>query len=287
MEKMKEANEPVAPPAYNPMYPDTYYPNPEPPLVASAPVIRQPATSGDPALFSLVGDYKNYLTGANSLCIKQKLDLVEIVFGWETNNKYSIKNGNNKLFRVCEKSNGCSRLCFGPRRGFNMTLEDTNGRCVLSLERNVNCSWFCGACLKDSIRVISGDGQILGSVVEDFNLFYPRFKLKDKDSNTILRLKGPFWTCACSCRPVKFDFVDAEGKVVGTITKEWSNCVQEWWTDFDQFTLEFPNIDPTMKALCLGALYLLEYRYYEITGRLKVSCCLGCNTFCCLMRNAH
>lgn len=234
------------------------------------PIMKQPAI-GLPSNYEELraASYKAYFKDATTLKFHQELDLFEVIFGWRSKNAYEVSSGENKLFHARETSNCCCRQVCKERRPFDMALNDKSGNCIIAFERDINCSWFCGSCFKDSIIVNSGDGHRLGSVVEEFNLFYPRFELRDALDNVILKLRGPFWNFSYNCGPVTYDFTDTEGKVVGKITKEWSSIMQEVFTNADDFTINLPqDIDPAMKAVCLGALYLLEFRYYEAFGGL-------------------
>lgn len=56
------------------------------------------------------------------------------------------------------------------------------------------------------------------------------------------------------------------GKPVGTIKKKCQG-IQELVTDADTFILTFPdNASPEEKLMLIGAVLLLDYRYYEDNG---------------------
>ena len=51
---------------------------------------------------------------------------------------------------------------------------------------------------------------------------------------------------------------------MGTISKTSSNMGKEFLTDGDRFHIEFPaNCPPEMKATLLGAVFLLDFLFYE------------------------
>ena len=53
-------------------------------------------------------NFHTYLQNATSFHVKQKVELVEAILGWETENKYTVKDQNgNKVFYVGEESNLC------------------------------------------------------------------------------------------------------------------------------------------------------------------------------------
>ena len=66
--------------------------------------------------------------------------------------------------------------------------------------------------------------------------------------------------------PPQADFVirNMKGENVGTISKTSSNMGKEFFTDGDRFHIEFPaNCPPEMKATLLGAVFLLDFLFYE------------------------
>ena len=63
-----------------------------------------------------VTDYKLALNAANSAFIKQKIEILEVLTGCETKNRYNVflnfPNGTSAFaFKCKEESHCCSRLC--------------------------------------------------------------------------------------------------------------------------------------------------------------------------------
>ncbi|PSN37417.1 Phospholipid scramblase 1 [Blattella germanica] len=51
---------------------------------------------------------------------------------------------------------------------------------------------------------------------------------------------------------------------IGKITKKWGGILRELCTDADIYGIEFPlDLDVFMKALLLGACFLIDFMYYE------------------------
>lgn len=76
--------------------------------------------------------FEAYLRNANSLHVAQKVELLEAFLGWESNNKYVVKDqAGNKLFYAIEESGCCTRQCCGAARNFTLNIKDTTGRDVL------------------------------------------------------------------------------------------------------------------------------------------------------------
>jgi len=70
-----------------------------------------------------------YLSQIDQLLVKQKIELLELISGMETSNKYNIKNSlGQQVYKAKEESSFCSRQCCGPNRGFRMHITDNTGR---------------------------------------------------------------------------------------------------------------------------------------------------------------
>lgn len=254
-------NTPYPPPAYQ----HQPFPAPiqnQPPF--GGPILQQGSTQwfGN-------SDFASYLRNATSFHVKQKIELLEILAGWETENKYTVKDqAGHKIFYVGEQSNPCSRLCWGKMRGFFLDVKDMRGQSVLTFERPLDCSCFCGLCNPDTLSVNTPNGQRLGVVQEKCNLLYPKFKLKNAANQTVLKVEGPLCPMAFGCGgSVVFRLLTPQGVSIGTISKEWSGFVRELFTDADYFSISFPiDLDPSMKAVCLGVLFLIDYEYFERGG---------------------
>ena len=47
-------------------------------------------------------------------------------------------------------------------------------------------------------------------------------------------------------------------QVIGKISKQWSGLIKEFFTDTDNFGIQFPmDLDVKIKAVLLGALFLI------------------------------
>lgn len=202
---------------------------------------------------------------ASSFHVKQKVELLEVLVGWETPNKYTVKDqAGNKIFYVGEESGCCPRqLCAG-MRPFTLTVKDPVGNNILVYDRALDCGCCFGLFCPDSLTVSTPNGQKLGSVQEQCSLLYPKFNLKDAAGNTVLKIEGPLCPMSLGCGQVVFRVTNKNGVSVGTISKEWSGVVRELFTDADYFSISFPpDLDPSMKAVCLGALFLIDFEYFE------------------------
>lgn len=83
------------------------------------------------------------------LFVKQRVEALELVTGFETENKYDVYltaadcvRGPNQqpYFHAREQSDCFSRQCLGSSRGFTMSIFSPDGQVVMSLERPFKCS---------------------------------------------------------------------------------------------------------------------------------------------------
>ena len=97
-----------------------------------------------------------YLAQVNQLIIKQKVEILEAVIGFETQNKYTVFNSmGQQVFKAKEDTNCINRQCCGPARPFDMKLTDNHGNEVIHLDRPLRCSTCCFPCCLQKMEVIN------------------------------------------------------------------------------------------------------------------------------------
>jgi len=206
-----------------------------------------------------------YLSQIDQLVIKQKIELLELVTGFETANKYEIKNSmGQQVYKAKEKSGFCMRQCCGPNRAFKMEITDNTGREILKLDRPFNCNLVCFPCCLHEMDVISPvTGEKLGRIKQNWHLTHPRFTIYDAADQAVFRIKGP--CCGCNfCSDVNFQVEDMNGVQVGLVQKQWTGFVKEAFTDADNFSVSFPiDLDVRLKAVLLGAVFMVDFMYFE------------------------
>ncbi|XP_031647996.1 phospholipid scramblase 1-like isoform X3 [Oncorhynchus kisutch] len=152
-----------------------------------------------------------YLTQIDQLLIHQKVELLEVFIGFETNNQYEIKNSlGQKIYKAKEKNDCCTRNCCGALRSFDMKIKDNMDREVIRLIRPFRCaSCWCPCCLQE---LTGEDGS----------------------------------------------------KPIGRISKQWGGLIKEVFTDTDNFGIQFPmDLDVKMKAVLMGACFLIDFMFFE------------------------
>lgn len=225
-------------------------------------------------------NFQDHLRNASSFHVKQKVELLEAIVGFETENKYTVKDqSGNKIFYVIEESNVCGRLCLGKNRPFVLRVKDLRGLDVLVFERGYDCTCCCGLFCPDSLKITDATGNLLGTIGEECSILYPRFKLHDASGHLTMKADGPACPMACG-GAVTFHLKTTDGASIGNISKEWGGFVRELFTDADYFSMSFPpNLDLNMKAVCLGLLFLIvsilqiimdEHKFEPFTTELLI-----------------
>ncbi|KAM3590453.1 uncharacterized protein V6R79_010027 [Siganus canaliculatus] len=210
-----------------------------------------------------------YLTQIDQVLIHQKVELLEAFIGFETNNRYEIKNSlGQKIYKAKEKNDCCTRHCCGSLRSFDMKIKDNTDREVIRLVRPFRCvSCWCPCCLQE-LEVQAPPGTTIGYVKQDWHPFLPRFSIQGENGETVMKLEGPCFACNCCCGDVNFELKSKDGdKNIGRISKQWSGLVKEVFTDTDNFGIQFPlDMDVKMKAVLLGACFLIDFMFFEQVG---------------------
>uniref|UniRef100_A0A182WKA5 Phospholipid scramblase n=1 Tax=Anopheles minimus TaxID=112268 RepID=A0A182WKA5_9DIPT len=213
-----------------------------------------------------------YLTAVDQLLVHQQVELLEAFTGFEMANKYTVKNsfGQNVYWAV-EDTSCCNRMCCGPDRPFDIKILDNYQNEVLHLHRDLRCKSCCFPCCLQKLEVSAPPGNVIGTVVQKWSLCRPVFDIRDRNNETVLTIRGP--VCQCSlCGDVKFAVFTKDGTEVGKVTKQWTGFVQEHFTDADNFGINFPmDLDVRVKATMLGALFLIDYMYFESGGNKKIN----------------
>lgn len=213
-----------------------------------------------------------YLTQVNQLIIKQIIELLEVFTGWETNNKYRVFNTmGQQVYYAGEETDLCMRLCCGPGRGFTIHITDNYGKEVISVKREfkccAGCCWCANAdCCAFELQVEAPPGQVIGYVRQEQSGWKPHYSIRDANHEKVASITGPCCVCnAPCCGDVEFPVMSADGLTeIGKVSKQWTGAVSEYFTDADTFSVSFPqDMDVKMKATLFGAVFLIDFMYFE------------------------
>ena len=110
-------------------------------------------------------------------------------------------------------------------------------------------------CLQE-VEVTTG-GAVVGYVLQQWSCLNPRFSICDQNKNPVLEIKGPICAISC-CKDINFDVITPDGNEVGKITKQFSGAAKEYFTDADNFGIQFPmDLDVRCKLTLMAALFLI------------------------------
>ncbi|XP_009087422.4 phospholipid scramblase 1 isoform X2 [Serinus canaria] len=209
-----------------------------------------------------------YLTQIDHILIHQQLELLEIVTGFEENNKYELKNAlGQRVYFAAEDTDCLTRNCCGPARPFTLRIIDNLGREVITLHRPLRCNSCCCPCCLQELEVQAPPGTTVGYVVQNWHVCLPKFTIQDEKRRDILKISGPCVVCQC-CEDVHFEVMSLDKtSPVGKISKQWTGFVREMFTDTDNFGISFPmDLDVKMKAVMIGACFLIDFMFFEHSG---------------------
>ncbi|KAF8791906.1 phospholipid scramblase 2-like [Argiope bruennichi] len=207
-----------------------------------------------------------YLTVIDQLLVRQKEEISLNGLNCENKNKYIVKNilGQN-IYTAREDTGCCTRNCCGSCRPFDLKIKNNYGTEIIHLSRDLRCSFCCFPCCLQRLEVFAPPGQFIGAVVQKWSIFKPQFQIENESGDAVLKIEGPFCTFSF-CGSVNFQVLSTDGIEVGKISKKWSGLLRETFTDVDHFGISFPlELDVKMKATLLGALFLIDYMYFETT----------------------
>lgn len=116
--------------------------------------------------------------------------------------------------------------------------------------------------------------SLAGSVERKCNPCCPGYRILNQDKEEVLTVAGPcclFLAMAnMCCKDQKFQVNNLQGENVGNIAKQFSGMLKELFTDADNFSVTFPqDLDVRVKATMLGAVFLIDFNYYETPAAEK------------------
>ncbi|PNI78381.1 PLSCR1 isoform 2, partial [Pan troglodytes] len=146
-----------------------------------------------------------YLSQIDQILIHQQIELLEVLTGFETNNKYEIKNSfGQRVYFAAEDTDCCTRNCCGPSRPFTLRIIDNMGQEVITLERPLRCSSCCCPCCLQEIEIQAPPGVPIGYVIQTWHPCLPKFTIQNEKREDVLKISGPCVVCSC-CGDVDFE----------------------------------------------------------------------------------
>ncbi|KAM5291839.1 LOW QUALITY PROTEIN: phospholipid scramblase 1-like [Ctenodactylus gundi] len=205
-----------------------------------------------------------YLSQIDQVLIHQQVDLLEVLIGFEANNKYEIKNSlGQRVYFAAEDTGCCTRNWCGPCRPFTLRILNNLGQEVITMERPLRCDGCCcPCCLQEVIQ--APPGVPIGYIIQTWHPYLPKFTVQNEKREDVLKISGPCVIFKC-CTDIDFKIKSLDEKsVIGKISKHWTGIVRELFTDADNFGIQFPvDLDVKMKAVMLGACFLIDFMFFE------------------------
>ncbi|XP_065180303.1 phospholipid scramblase 1-like [Sycon ciliatum] len=209
-----------------------------------------------------------YLTQVDQLLVKQKVELLEALTGFETANKYVVANTlGQQVYFAAEKSGCCERQCCTLSRAFEIHIIDNANQTVMVFKRPRHfCTNSCMGCTSSRVTVEAPPGNVIGYVQTNTFCCKPTYTIEAPDLSPVLKITSPCCGCGCSCSP-KFAVQTLTGEEIGCVQKKFSGVVKEAFTDADNFNITFPmDLDVKVKASLLASLFLIDMLHFEQSG---------------------
>ncbi|ELT89117.1 hypothetical protein CAPTEDRAFT_223171 [Capitella teleta] len=214
-----------------------------------------------------------YLTLIDQLLVKQQIELAEVLLGWECNNRYAITNSVGQQVYFCsEESDVCMRQMCKNNRPFTFHVTDNTGQEVIRLNREfkccaMGCCWCAGMdCCAHEVTVEAPVGTVVGYATHRKSGWHPYITLYNADHEQVAHVDGPCCVCNCPCcGDIDFKVTSKDRSTeIGNISKHWSGAFQEVFTAAQNFQISFPmDMDVRIKAVMMGALFLVDFLYFE------------------------
>ena len=230
---------------------------------------------------------------AKSVYIKQSIEWIEIISGYETPNRYVVyykdfsSNNYTMLFSCKEMSGYCERnCCSGDSRPFTMNLKhynnqnidkDFNNNVFAVLNKPYKLSCYCIARPEMNGNFGSLTGPSFGKITQPYTCCDPVFKVHDNNNNVVYSITTDCCKCGFFCRGgcgmfesltfliFKGDECDSKNieGACGKIVKH-SMGIQSLLSDADNFEVFFPNdASPEDKMSLISSALMIDYMFFE------------------------
>jgi len=223
------------------------------------------------------------LANMSSIHLKQKIDMLEVITGWQVKNKFRLTDPTTGaiigFFK--EESTCMQRQCCKNARTFQADVVGENDEVIFKLDRPCHCMCICctsacdGFCGQE-ITVKDSNGNDLINIRQlssncwcccmEWILSIP-----DESGNEKYRLENNVCKATCCekfdngcCSDKYLHINDSAGNRVGEVIKKWRGCATECCTPADSLLIEFPvDATPEDKASILGGVLLSDYNLWE------------------------
>jgi len=197
------------------------------------------------------------LSSIDGLVVNQKKEWGEILTGFETKNKYVVLDTYGKELYIAVEEGGSTimRWLLKAMRPFKISIRnyDNQNQLLLRVVRPFRFYFH-------QLNIFDSKGMLLGTIQRQFSLLRRVYTVLDTSGEELYQLFGPI------LHPWTFEIKKGINQY-GTITKKWSGFLKEGFSDADNFGVLFPREwNKNIKALFLGAVFLIDFVHFENTG---------------------
>ncbi len=217
----------------------------------------------DPAIAA-----QNFLGTTPWAQLRQERQPGEALLGVELSNRYTLSTPVG-AGHVRREHSGVAeqvvQLFTGGLLRSTYVIEDTRGNPCLTLSRSFRKLLFSQ--LEVRLFTNDSDGVVVGSVDAVFNMKGSTYELKEPSGRVFARLQRPLLSLW------QFRLLGLDGEARGAIAKEWSGFATEYFTDGDDFAIDFGDIDAhhpwTWQERCViaAAALVVDLDHFERKGR--------------------
>lgn len=217
----------------------------------------QMGSSSKPIELRAPSDLTQALTTGSQLVVKQKRELTEVFLGFETRNKYLVFDQTGApCGSIVEQGSGVGaflkRMFFRSHRSFVVHVADANGKVLLEFSRPFFFFF-------SDIVVRVPNGPTLGTAHRRFGLLYKNYELRDANGQTFAKIRSfvfKIWTFAVR---------DEQGNEVARISKKWTGLLKEYFTDSDNFMIEFgtKHWSAAQRAVIFATAISIDFDFFE------------------------
>ena len=192
------------------------------------------------------------LTQHSELTIRQRVEKLETVTGFETANRYTVMTAQgDELLHAQEESGTFSRMLLKGHRPLTLRVTDVDKNEVLVASRSF--FWFLS-----HLRVSDPTGRSIGTLRRRISFPARKLTIEGQGGLQIAEIRGPMM------KPKTFTVYQQE-REVARITKQWSGMVKEAFTDADNFKLEISDggMDEEFALLMLASAFAIDLDFFE------------------------
>ncbi|XP_043849269.1 phospholipid scramblase 4-like [Dromiciops gliroides] len=206
-----------------------------------------------------------YLQQTKRILVHQQIELLKILTDFETNNRYEIKTDSGQMiYLVTEDTDDLIRNRYGSSRPFTLRVTDCRDHEIMRFHRPYKFSFCCCCCccccdsMIQELEVDSPPGSVLGYVRQNGNHCQGKFRIENERKDHLMNITTS-WSCCGSDTIFKVKSLDQQ--IVGTIIREWPGPSTN--ITADTYDIHFEIDDVRIKALILGACFLIDFMYFE------------------------